>query len=93
MSDRKFTRFQPDENSVALVDFKATTKEFNPTLTALILNESYSGCSILLACNDLVKLNSKLKIKIGNLHTMKAEVVWCKVLEENIQKIGIKLLE
>jgi energy-converting hydrogenase Eha subunit H len=93
MPDRKFLRFKPDENAIALIDLKATTKDFNPTLTALILNESFSGCALVLASNTTLKVHTKIKIKIGNLHVMKGELVWCKTLEENIQKIGVKLLE
>ncbi|MCK6597738.1 MAG: hypothetical protein L6Q37_05190 [Bdellovibrionaceae bacterium] len=93
MKDRKFLRFQPDENTLALIDLKFSTKEFKPSISGLILNESYSGCAIVVASDVILKLGSKVKIKIGNLHVMKAEVVWAKILEENIQKIGIKLLE
>lgn len=93
MSDRRFLRYKPDENDVALLDFKTTSKDFKPTLTAIILNESYSGCALVLASNEVLKKDTKLKIKIGKLDPMKGEIVWCKVLEENIQKIGIRLLE
>ena len=93
MSDRRFLRYQPDPQSIALIDTKATGREFKPTITAIILNESYSGCAIVFADNEIFKKGSKIKIKIGPLEIMKAEVAWCKVLEENIQKVGIRLVE
>ncbi|MBL7543426.1 MAG: hypothetical protein JNL11_06395 [Bdellovibrionaceae bacterium] len=93
MSDRRFLRYQPDAQSVALIDTRASGREFKPTITAIILNESYSGCAIVFADNELMKKGAKVKIKIGPLEIMKAEVAWCKVLEENIQKVGIRLTE
>ncbi|OYZ24521.1 MAG: hypothetical protein B7Y39_01025 [Bdellovibrio sp. 28-41-41] len=93
MSDRKFIRYQPDPQSVALIDLKANGREFKPTITAIILNESYYGCAIVFANNEIIKKGAKVKIKIGQLEIMKAEVAWVKTLEENIQKVGILLLE
>lgn len=93
MSDRRFLRYQPDPQAIALIDIKASGRDFKPTITAIILNESYSGCAIVFADNEILKKGSKIKIKIGPLEIMKAEVAWNKILEENIQKVGIKLLE
>lgn len=93
MSDRKFLRYQPDPQAIALIDIKHTGREFNPTITAIILNESYAGCAIVFAANDILKKGTQVKIKIGQLEIMKAEVAWNKILEENIQKVGIRLLE
>ena len=91
--ERREIRFHADPQTIARLDLKMTGKEFKPTLTALVLNESFSGCAILLADDFELKKGFKLRIKIGDLHPMKAEVAWTKVLEENIQKIGIKVLE
>ena len=92
MSNRKFLRYQPDAQSIALIDLKASGREFKPTITAIILNESFAGCAILLADNQVLKKGTKMRVKIGPVEVIKAEVVWNKILEENIQKIGIKLL-
>lgn len=93
MSDRKFLRYQPDPQSVVLIDLKASGREFKPTITAIILNESYTGCAILFADNEILKKGTKVRVKIGPLEVIKAEIAWSKILEENIQKVGIKLIE
>lgn len=93
MSDRRFIRYQADPETVALIDTKSSGREFNPSITAIILNESFTGCALVFADNEILKKGTKIKIKIGLLEIMKAEVAWSKVLEENIQKVGIKLLE
>lgn len=93
MSDRRFIRYQPDPEAIALIDTRGTGRDFKPTITAIILNESYSGCAIVFADNEILKKGAKVKIKIGPLEIMKGEIAWCKILEENIQKVGITLLE
>lgn len=93
MSDRRFLRYQPDPATIALIDVKFSGREFNPTITAIILNESHTGCAIVFADNEILKKGAKVKVKIGSLEIMKAEVAWNKVLEENIQKVGLLLLD
>lgn len=90
--DRKATRFQPDPMTLALVDLKPT-REFKPTLTGIVLNESYTGCAILVASDLPFKKASKLRIKVGQLEPLKGQIAWIKHLEENIYKIGVRLLE
>lgn len=92
MADRKSVRFQPDPLSSALMDLK-NSKEFNPTIIGIILNESFKGCSIVVASDEDLKKDQKVKIKIGALDPLKGQIVWIKHLEENIYKIGVRLLE
>ena len=90
---RTSIRFKPDDNALALIDLKPSNKGFNPSIPALILNESFTGCSVLFACDEDLKKGKKIRIKIGNLHPMKASLIWIKEFEESIFKVGIKLLE
>lgn len=92
MADRRSVRFQPDPMAVAQVDFKVS-KDFKPTLVGIVLNESYTGCALVVASDEILKKGRKLKVKVGALSALKGEIAWVKTLEENIQKIGIKLLE
>lgn len=92
MTNRKSTRFQPDPMTIAQLDF-ATGKDFRPTLIGLVINESYTGCAIILVMDEVPKKDLKLKIKVGALSPLKAQIAWIKNLEENIYKVGIRLLE
>ncbi|MBK7960283.1 MAG: hypothetical protein IPK04_03090 [Bdellovibrionales bacterium] len=92
MINRKSTRFQPDPMTIAQLDF-ATGKDFRPTLIGLVINESYTGCAIVLVADEAPKKDLKLKIKVGALSPLKAQIAWIKNLEENIYKVGIRLLE
>lgn len=86
------TRFQPDPTTGALIDFKLT-KVFNPTVLGIVVNESLSGCSLILATDEIVSRGTKIKLKIGELAPLQAQIVWSKNLEENIYKIGVKIIE
>lgn len=92
MPDRKSIRFQPDPMTIAWMDF-SNSKDFEPTLVGLVLNEAYKGCALIVASDEPLKKEQKLKIKVGRLSPLKAQIAWIKNLEENIFKLGIKLLE
>ncbi len=85
-------RFKPDPLTVAYID-NGNSRSFTPQHVALAINESYSGCAVLIATSHEFKKGDKIKIKVGQLSEMKAKVVWCKNLEENIYKMGIQFLE
>lgn len=55
MSDRKFLRYQPDPQAIAMIDTRGNGRDFKPTITAVILNESYSGCAVVFADNEILK--------------------------------------
>ena len=90
---RKSIRFKPDPLTVALIDLKPKSAGFNPSLVGIVINESYTGCAIVVASDLKLKKGTKLKIKVGNLSPLKGEIVWLKTLEENIHKVGILLLD
>ncbi len=86
---RHSIRFTPDPLTTALVDLK-TASEFNPSIVALVLNESFTGCALLLSCDHLLKKDQIVSVKVGLLDPIKAQIIWIKNLEENIFKIGLK---
>lgn len=86
------TRFQPDPTTGALIDFKLA-KSFEPTVLGIVVNESLNGCSLILATDEIVSRGTRIKLKIGELAPLQAQIVWSKNLEENIYKIGVKILE
>jgi len=89
---RKSIRFKSVPMSIAMVDLKVT-KVFKPTITSLVINESYTGCALLMACDEIMVLDQVVMVKVSELEPMKARVVWCKTLEENIRKVGVEFLE
>ena len=85
------TRFQPDPLDSALLDFNFDASPFTPTAIGLIINESYTGCSIVLKTVDL-KANQLLRVQVGRLGIMGAKLIWAKDVEEGLMKIVIQFL-
>lgn len=87
---RSATRFKPDPLTVAYLSLKATG---TGQLVGLILNESFTGCAVLINTEERFKLDQKVFVKVGNLHAMAAQIIWSTQLDENIFKIGLRYLE
>ncbi len=86
------TRFIPDPMTVALIDYELGA-EFNPFSAGIVDNESYGGCAVVLSTNNQIYSGQKIKVKVGHLEPMMANVVWVKKVKEKIFRIGIKYLE
>ena len=86
-------RFQPDPLDHAQIDFNFEGKDFTPTAVALIMNESYTGCSLIVKTNEPVTANHKIKVKVGRIGILSAKVVWVKKLEDSLFQIGVQFLE
>ncbi|MNL09605.1 hypothetical protein D3C87_1303720 [compost metagenome] len=84
-------RFQPDPLDSVLIDLNFDASPFTPTAVGLILNESYTGCAIVLKTVDL-KANQLLRVQVGRLGIMGAKLIWAKDVEEGLMKIGIQFL-
>lgn len=89
---KRATRFDPEPMELGYIDF-SSGKTFNPQMVGIVLNESYGGCSLVVACNSELIAGQMFKAKIGNIDPLKATFMWVKHLEENIYKVGVKFLE
>lgn len=85
-------RFKSEPMTLGYIDV-VSTNTFNPQVVGIVLNESYTGCALILASDSKFKINQEVKIKVGKLDPMKASIIWLKTLDENIYKVGIKFLE
>lgn len=92
-SARKSIRFSPDSGSLAEIAFGPVAKAFKAQHHALVLSESATGCSILVAFAPDVSVGDRLRLKVGNLSPLLAEVRWVVPLDEQIQKIGFMYLQ
>lgn len=86
-------RFKPDPLDVAMVDLKASTPAFSPTNSAMIINESFSGSALVMNLTHDVDVGSFIRVKVGRMDALRAEVVWFKRLDTDVVKIGITFLE
>lgn len=85
-------RFQPDPLDHALIDFHDETG-FAATAVALILNESFTGCALLIKTLESLNKDQIIKVKVGRLTPMRAKVIWVKSVDDNVVKAGIQFLD
>jgi len=90
---RRYTRFNPDNTTLAFIDLNPKTKSFKPNLTALVLQESHGGCCIAVSkTNDLTE-GSEIKIKVGNVAPLNAQIRWIKKMDPLVYSVGIMFVE
>ena len=101
---RKHIRFNPDSLSVAILgdslenfsDYDSDTALFTGQQVALIENESWNGCSLILMNRgnraDFFPVNHRAYVKIGKLPPAQAVVKWREIISPEIIKIGMEIL-
>jgi len=90
---RKHTRFRADRMTTAKVQSEAQTSSFMPECGALVYEEAYGGCCLIMLLDRPIDQGEKWRIQVGSLQPMTAEIAWAKVLDEGIWKVGLKYLE
>ncbi|MBI2522007.1 MAG: hypothetical protein HYV97_16440 [Bdellovibrio sp.] len=90
---RSQVRFRPDPNVLAAIDLNPENKKFSPTLRGLVFSESYSGCGLVMLLSPHMMVGDICKIEIGVLAPLKAQVMWRTQLDDQVMKLGLKLLE
>jgi len=90
---RKSTRFKPEKCTTAYLCVGSLRKAFSEDFASLLLSESYTGCSVVVAHAPAFRIGSQLRVKVGALAPLLAEVRWAIPLDENIQKVGFMYLE
>ena len=73
-------------------NFKSN-KEFHPSVPALVIDEAFNGCGIVVLNDAKLKVGTLLRIKVGQLPVLKAEVRWVQEVDEELTKCGLSYLE
>ena len=86
-------RFKHDTKTYALIDIHPTNNNFHPSLTALVLDESYNGCGLIIRASSDLQSGNVCRIKVGELSPLNAKIVWIKNVENGFKKMGLKFLD
>lgn len=92
-ANRKYTRFLPEPGTYALIDPRISPLKFEPKVTALVYNESFSGCAVVVQSCKKLQIGDVCSVQISTLSPMKAEVRWRKELDNGITRIGLRYLD
>jgi len=87
---RRNIRFTPDLGDYALISFDSNLDEFEFHVQGLILNESSSGCAVVLATTDGLKEGDECVTQIGRMDPMISTIIWRKDIDPDVIKIGLK---
>lgn len=92
---RNAIRFSPDPGTLARIQFGAFTDKtpFKAELHALVFEEAAKGCGILGVKDDRLSQGSIIRVQVGELKPMAAEIRWVKALDDHAVKFGLMYLE
>jgi hypothetical protein len=91
---RKHIRFPPEPGIFAVVDTDISSDVFDPKFNALVVEYNpMSGCGLIFTGNISFSAGTKLRVKVGDLSPLTSEVIWIRLLEDNIFRCGMKFLE
>lgn len=90
---RGSVRFEPETNSIAYVDAGSSDKAFAPQFVAIVLDESYRGARLAIKANAKIKEEGLIRVQIGQMAPLIAQVRWRKDHTPKLIEIGVKFLE
>jgi hypothetical protein len=93
MMKRKNIRFKPEGSTLAWIDLNPASAQFTPQVKALTFSESAGGCGLVVLINDFFTADSKLKVQIGELKPLVAEICWIQELDADVCKVGLRYVD
>ena len=82
-------RFPPDPGTLAEVTFEVSPQK-TLTLFGLVLNESSTGCALVLMSEQKLKEAAECKCRVGHLPKTDCVIRWVKTLDKDLYKIGLE---
>ena len=87
---KRSIRFEPDQGAVAYISRNLNDSEITAGITALPINESYDGVSLIILKTNKVSVSEKLLIQVGKLAPIVGEVKWIKELDVDTIRLGVQ---
>lgn len=89
---RKHLRYKPELGTVAMIS-SALHGAFKAEFSALILDEAFQGCHLVMPLTESFKVGSVFRVKLPELNPMEAEVRWRTLLDDRVMRLGIMFRE
>lgn len=92
--ERKHERFKVNPLSIAQVEtVPGGAGIFEPNLSALIVNESLKGCSLVALAHQDLKAGKHIRVQVGNVGPVQAIIRWREQPGLDLVKIGCEYVE
>jgi hypothetical protein len=88
-SKRRHKRLKPEKSINAQIDPTGTQTRFEPTITALVIEESIGGVGIVVVGDTKLQTQSRFWIRVGLMNPTKAEVRWRLDLDSQVARLGL----
>lgn len=92
-SPRRWTRYSADPMTFGCIDVSNRSGKFTPTHHLLIVNEAFKGCGAVISSSAKLEVGDQIRIKVGELEPLDAEVRWVVQLDGDVSKIGVLYLD
>lgn len=86
-------RYPAEKNTLIEIDPIFKTNGFNPAYVGLVCDESFTGCGFIALKTDDVIMGRQLKVRVGNMDPIKAQIQWISELDYQVVRVGLKYLE
>ena len=91
---RRHLRHQPDAGDFAMIDVSSPLdRPFHPTIPALIVDEAFKGCGLIVLPHPKLTVGARLRVQVGKLAPVTAEIRWKLEIDTQVHKIGLMYLE
>ena len=94
---RQSTRFTSDAKTEGIVNLNITARDIidgEDVISGVALNESYTGCCILLKDLRGLEVGHFCRVKVGNLGPYIAQVRWIGTVDDNgMYRVGVHFQE
>ena len=90
---RKSVRFPASDSTLAQIDLHSEGNKFSPSLVGLVIDEAHKGCSFVAVKQGDFRERQEIRIQIGALPALRAEVRWIKHIAPRVSIVGVFYLE
>lgn len=86
---REHIRYVCAPNTMARLDLKIESETFTPMILGIVLNESASGCGLVVPLIETFKIGMQLRIQVGEQEPKKVQVKWIFPIDTQVMRIGL----
>lgn len=86
-------RFKPFKGVYAFVELSPRKQKFAADIAGIVFDQSFRGCSLILQLDVEPKPDQLMRLKLGPLKPLLAQVRWIRALDKGIYKIGFEFIE
>ncbi len=85
-------RYKPSAGVYAFLDPRPNARRFSAKFAGLVLNQSFKGCALIFTPTEAPEIGAIVKLKLGPLDPVLAEIRWVDELRDGAYAVGLLLM-